>query len=181
MCPKNYLRSMRSIKTQGQRVVWFQCKLPLQIWTTLQLLTYCHNLGAITHTTNLDDHDYGYLYEQLSTCAHKWEAIAISLRFKGDEIQSIKCDPLNISGGHEACLGVLLTKWLQWAPGDSRGSKNRATLQALKTAVSKAGFGVIAQKLTASETSQGDLGSQTAHSQAITSGGNYLKIGYYDS
>ena len=104
----------------------------------------------------VEDHHYGFLHEQLCPCADKWEKIAIGLRFKADEIRRIKCDPMNIAGGSEACLGAVLADWLQWIPGDARGSKKKATLEALKTAVSKAGFGVIAKKLTLSEPPQED-------------------------
>lgn len=95
----------------------------------------------------MDSHNYGFLCEQLSPCAHKWEEIAIGLRFKGDEIQNIKRDPVNLAGGPQACLRVVLNDWLHWAPEDARGSKTRATLEPLKTAVKKAGFGDIAQHL----------------------------------
>ena len=36
---------------------------------------------------------------------------------------------------------------MEWAPGDSRGSTKYANLEDLKSAVSKAGFGVIATEL----------------------------------
>ncbi len=40
---------------------------------------------------------------------------------------------------------------MRWDAGDARGSKDRATLEALKTAVSKAGFGKVANELTLAE------------------------------
>lgn len=45
----------------------------------------------------------------------------------------------------------MLGQWQHWAPGDARGSKDRATLETLKRAVDKAGFGDVAEKLTLSE------------------------------
>ena len=101
----------------------------------------------MTHTV-VNPHHYGYLHEQLCPCADKWEKIAMGLRFTSDEIRIIKSNPANFTGGPTACLGAVLTDWMQWAPGDARGSKDRATLEALKTAVSRAGFGVIADELT---------------------------------
>ena len=108
------------------------------------------------HPTNptrtlVDDHDYGFLHEQLQSCAAKWELIATGLRFKSSEIRSIKCDPLNITGGPIVCLGAVLAEWMQWSPGDARGSRDRATLEALKKAVSYAGYGVVAEELTLTE------------------------------
>ena len=43
-------------------------------------------------------------------------------------------------------LGAMLSAWMQWAPGDSRGSTEYATLGALRRAVSSAGMGITAKK-----------------------------------
>ena len=86
--------------------------------------------------------------EQLDPCKAAWEKIAESLGFKEFEIAGIKADLTKVMGGPEACLREVITKWLQWAPGDARGSSDYATLEALKSAVSKAGFGKAAAKLT---------------------------------
>jgi hypothetical protein len=42
----------------------------------------------------------------------------------------------------------MIGDWLEWAPGDARGSEDYATLEHLQIAVSEAGFGVVASKLT---------------------------------
>ena len=42
----------------------------------------------------------------------------------------------------------MLSKWLQWAPEDSRGSTEYATLGALRKAVDRAGLGKTAKTLT---------------------------------
>ena len=47
----------------------------------------------------------------------------------------------------ESYLYTLLEEWLQWAPGDNRGSKNFATLEALQRAMSKSGLGSAATEL----------------------------------
>ena len=44
-------------------------------------------------------------------------------------------------------LNTMLSSWLRWAPGDARGSRDYATIQNLKTAVDRAGLGVVAQEL----------------------------------
>ena len=41
----------------------------------------------------------------------------------------------------------MLAQWLQWAPGDSRGSTSFATLEDLKAALNQAGLGAIAYDL----------------------------------
>ena len=73
------------------------------------------------------------------------------MRFTRDEINAIKAHPANVAGGPESCLGDMIGKWLHWAPGDARGSKGRATLEALKRAVDKAGYGDVAEKLSLCE------------------------------
>ena len=44
-------------------------------------------------------------------------------------------------------LSELLSKWLEWAPGDGRGSKDFATLEGLKDALLKANLGATAHDL----------------------------------
>ena len=45
-------------------------------------------------------------------------------------------------------LNDMLSDWYQWAPGDGRGSKDYATLGALKSAMSQTGLGRAAAELT---------------------------------
>lgn len=42
---------------------------------------------------------------------------------------------------------TMLAKWLQWAPGDGRGSKNFATYEALYLALNSTGLGATAYEL----------------------------------
>ena len=90
--------------------------------------------------------DYGWLCERLRPCAAKWKLIAQSLRFTHDEILTIEAHRNN--EGPTSCLDNVIGDWLQWAPGDARGSEHYASLELLKDAVSKAGYGAIAVKLT---------------------------------
>ena len=89
--------------------------------------------------------------EQLSPCKAQWETIAENLHFHSDEIDGIKANLAIMFGGPKGCLREVLSQWLQWAPGDARGSEDRATLEALKRAVDRAGFGIVANKLTLSD------------------------------
>ena len=41
----------------------------------------------------------------------------------------------------------MLAQWLEWAPGDSRGSTSFATLEDLKAALYQAGLGATAHNL----------------------------------
>ena len=116
--------------------------------------------------------DYGILLEQLHLCAAEWETIAAGLRYTNDEIKNIKADPTNIARAPRSYLEDIIGKWLHWAPGDARGSKDGATLEALKRAVSQAGFGNIAENLTLSERSHPQDGMPNNHPQAQSSNSN---------
>ena len=43
-------------------------------------------------------------------------------------------------------LREMLTQWLEWAPGDGRGSTGYATKEALHAALLHANLGVVAQQ-----------------------------------
>ena len=49
-------------------------------------------------------------------------------------------------------LSEMIAEWLEWAPGDNRGSEYYATLKSLKSAVGKAGLGRTSQELTLTNT-----------------------------
>ena len=43
-------------------------------------------------------------------------------------------------------VGEMLNQWLQWAPGDGRGSTDFATRESLRAALLKANLGQLAQQ-----------------------------------
>ena len=43
-------------------------------------------------------------------------------------------------------LGEMLTQWLEWAPGDGRGSVGFATKEVLRAALLKANLGQLVQQ-----------------------------------
>jgi hypothetical protein len=47
----------------------------------------------------------------------------------------------------ESYLGEMLSRWLQWAPGDGRGSAGFATRGSLQAALLKANLGQLAHQL----------------------------------
>ena len=49
--------------------------------------------------------------------------------------------------GVEGSLRTMLAEWIEWIPGDLRGSKKVATLGALKDAICRAGYGRTANSL----------------------------------
>ncbi len=81
-------------------------------------------------------------------CATKWDVIARHLGFHEYEIDGIKSNLTYLAGAPDSYLGPMLSKWVQFSPPDARGSKKRATLEALKSAVDNAGFAADAKELT---------------------------------
>lgn len=91
--------------------------------------------------TVLEPHHYGLLCEQLVPCLSDWETIAINLGFKSYEIAKIKSD-MHLTL-HDSHMYEVVEKWLQWAPGDGRGSQDMATLEALQSALNRANYARI--------------------------------------
>ena len=88
------------------------------------------------------------LIEQLGTYAPKWKEIGTYLGFHQPELRLIQESPIHFMGAPGTWLSAMLEAWLQWEPGDTRGSKERASLESLKKAVDKAGLGRTAAGLT---------------------------------
>ena len=85
------------------------------------------------------------LLHPLSEHAAKWREIGTYLGFRPGELATICGHSLLLSPTD--WLQEMLSQWLQWAPGDSRGSKSFATLEDLKTALYQAGLGATAHDL----------------------------------
>ena len=100
-----------------------------------------------THTVLTSGH-YASLIQQLSSDAAKWRDIGIYfLGFSANELNIIQSKPALFTEAPTSWLQEILSQWLQWAPGDSRGSTSFATLENLKTALSRAGLGATAYYL----------------------------------
>lgn len=67
--------------------------------------------------------------------------------FSQGEIEIIQGNFTIATQGPPGFLRKMLGDYLHWAPGDARGSKDFATLESLKDAVSGAGFGTEALDL----------------------------------
>ena len=90
---------------------------------------------------------YASLIQQLSKDAAKWREIGIYLGFGTNELDIIQCKPALYTGAPTSWLQEIISQWLQWAPGDSRGSTSFATLENLKTALRHVGLGATAHDL----------------------------------
>ena len=115
----------------------------------------CETKATATITTcirkeieRIDKCQLSVLISQLTEQSAEWKEIGTYLGFHEGELANIAGTPNLIIEGPKGCLRTMLSKWLEWAPGDHRKSTQYATLEALKTAVDNAGFGVTASELT---------------------------------
>ena len=99
------------------------------------------------HQPLLTEEQYSIIFEQLRKHSSDWNTIGTHLGFHPSELRNIQARPLLLVEAPYSWLGAVLQEWLQWAPGDSRGSKNFATLENLKSALFKAGFEDTAHSL----------------------------------
>ena len=97
---------------------------------------------------------HALLFTQLKEHAAEWKDIGTHLGFSHGELSNIQASPLHLlNGAPKSWLSAMLAEWLEWAPGDERGSNNIANLSDLKSAVREAGLGRTAEELTLSNTS----------------------------
>ena len=93
-----------------------------------------------------NDRDYAEIYQKLCSHAHKWHEIGRGLDFSPNEMDIIASTPMLLFRGPNGYLEKLLSQWLQWAPGDGRGSTGYATKESLIAALLKAKLGELAKK-----------------------------------
>ena len=87
------------------------------------------------------------LLDQLENHAARWRDIGASLDFRPSELEDIQVYPVSSLGAPKSYLSRLLSKWLEWAPGDGRGSEGFATLERLKDALRQINLGATAHDL----------------------------------
>ena len=73
--------------------------------------------------------------------------IGDALGFEEGEITNIQSNPMLLTqSAPKSYLRELLRQWLQWAPGDGRGSTGFATRESLQAALLKANLGQLAEE-----------------------------------
>ena len=97
--------------------------------------------------TVLSPHDISKILQHLQPFSNKWEEIGERLGFSSLRLQNIRDMPSLFNSAPSSYLRQMLCEWQQWAPGDARGSSSYATLEALVSAVDRAGLGRAAQEL----------------------------------
>ena len=100
-----------------------------------------------TSVTHLNDSDHGAIYEKLAPRAAKWRDIGKELGFTEEEMDNIQSNPmLMMQSPPQSWLKEMLSQWLQWAPGDGRGSTGYATKDSLRAALLRANLEQLAQQ-----------------------------------
>ena len=61
-------------------------------------------------------------------------------------MDTIQSSPMLMMQAPNSWLREMLSRWLQWAPGDQRGSEEFATRESLRVALLQANLGQIAQQ-----------------------------------
>ena len=90
--------------------------------------------------TRLSESNHLVLYTKLKEHSAKWRDIGLHLGFRPSELDVIHAKPLLLSDAPNSWLEAILSQWLQWAPGDQRGSTSYATLEQLIDALKEIGL-----------------------------------------
>ena len=98
-------------------------------------------------TKQLKEEHLPDLLTALRNHAWKWRDIGTQLGFQQGELENIAANQTLQPNISQSCLRAMLSEWLQWAPGDSRGSLTIATLKTPKSALRESGLGATAQEL----------------------------------
>ena len=91
----------------------------------------------------------GTIYDLLvREYASQWRDIGAALGFSQGEMNTIQANPLlMLQTPPKSWLRELLTQWMQWEPGDQRGSTAIPTREALRAALLKANLGNVAEMI----------------------------------
>ena len=98
--------------------------------------------------TKLLENNHSILYAKLCKYCAEWREIGTHLGFDPPELNEIQARPPLYATAPKSLLSAMLADWLQWAPGDQRGSTSYATLEGLRDALNKAGLSVASQSIT---------------------------------
>jgi GTPase SAR1 family protein len=98
-------------------------------------------------TERLTEDHHAVLLKQLTKHSADWRMIGLYLGFSSGELDNIEGRPFLQQCAPTSWLSAMLAQWLQWAPGDRRGSTSFATLNGLKAALNGAFLGATAHDL----------------------------------
>ena len=106
---------------------------------SIHVIPYFPEFEDVADIQLSSDH-FSILFGTLSRHSAQWREIGIHLGFHPGELYNIQARPLLMSSAPKSWLEAMLSEWLQWAPGDGRGSKKHATLRSLRKALVKSGL-----------------------------------------
>ena len=112
--------------------------------TQLQQLLLDDSAKKSTFGTLPESDHLSKLLCKLNLHASKWREIGTHLGFHQGELDNIQGSLLLLNEGPKALLREMLREWLEWAPGDSRGSSSFASIECLKCALNKSDLGKAA-------------------------------------
>ena len=93
-----------------------------------------------TEKCKLSESHLPELLIKLNDHASRWRDIGMYLGFRKGELDNIAGSPLLWTESPRSWLREILGAWLEWAPGDSRGSDAFASIENLKCALDKSGL-----------------------------------------
>ena len=97
---------------------------------------------------HLSDSDHAKIYSELEDHAAEWRDIGGALGFSEGELNNIEGNQMLFTQSPPmSYLKRMLSKWLQWAPGDGRGSTGYATKESLVAALLEVNLGRLAKKI----------------------------------
>ena len=143
------IASSKIVRSASQRIESTSSDLCEQQSLNIKL-GHEHSLAAsleCRQLTQLTDDHHSVLIKQLKNQSAKWKIIGLFLGFHKGELDNIESRPLLLFTAPTSWLDEMLSEWLQWAPGDGRGSTSYATLESLKTALCEADLGAVADTL----------------------------------
>ena len=95
----------------------------------------------------LSENNHPVLYRKLKEHSAKWREFGIHLGFRPSELDVIEARPLLLNNAPKSWLGAMLSEWLQWTPGDQRGSTSYATLEQLINVLKEIGLSETAYSI----------------------------------
>ena len=96
----------------------------------------------------LSDSDHTKICNVLEDHAAKWRDIGGVLGFSEGELDNIQCNQVLLTQSPPmSFLKQMISQWLQWVPGDGRGSTDCAMKESLVAALKKVNLGRLAEKI----------------------------------
>ena len=102
--------------------------------------------SADTVNTQFTDKNHHSICTKLDNFASEWRDIGGALGFKERELDNIENNKSLFTKSPQSWLKRMITQWLQWAPGDGRGSTSVATKESLRAALLEINLGQLAQQ-----------------------------------